>query len=339
MSLLETLVRGAAGKVLSAPGAVFDLLPIHRPVVDGQRLSGRMQMFSAIGKRDLLALTPPTAARRRRLDWFMSLATAVPTGPVETSEIAVPGALRARIYTPHSADGALLVFIHGGGWHVGSIDGYDGLARFLADRSGVTVLTADYRLAPEHPFPAAYDDVAAVFRYVVDNAETLGVDPARIGIGGDSAGGNLAAAVALHLPARYRPAHLSLLYPVLDGDLDRHVSSDLFTTPLDKGCVERAITWYAGTEQHRVDPRFSVLSADDVSALPPTYVATAGMDVLRDQGTALAERLRAAGVAVRLRQFDNLPHGFASTLVDPQARSAATEFAEVVRAGLGPSEA
>lgn len=265
----------------------------------------------------------------------MSMVTTVRTGPVRTSSwtIAGPaGPLAARLYQPKGGARSLLVFVHGGGWHVGSVAGFENTLRFLADRAGVSVLSVDYRLAPEHPFPAAFDDVSVAFRYAVDHAEQWGVDAGRIGIGGDSAGGNLAAAVALALATdtRYRPAAVALLYPALDWRLDRYRSTTMFTVPLDEDSVRRAMRWYAPTTEAQADPRFAVLSAVDLSVMPRTYVATAGMDVLRDQGETLVTRLRGLGVDAQLRRFDNLPHGFATMLVDPQARSATEEYARTV---------
>lgn len=328
------MVGGVLGRVLAVSPRVSDRLPVRPPVLDGQRMNPRLHVLATAGKRDLLARRAPTTFTRAKLDWLMRVVTTVRTGPVRTSSwtIAGPaGLLAARLYQPERGSRSLLMFVHGGGWHVGSVAGYENTLRFLADRAGVSVLSVDYRLAPEHPFPAAFDDVSAAFRYAVDHAEQWGIDTGRIGIGGDSAGGNLAAAVALTLApdARYRPAVVALLYPALDWTLDRYQSTTLFTVPLDEDSVRRAMRWYAPTTHAQEDPRFSVLSGD-LSVMPRTYVATAGMDVLRDQGETLVTRLRGLGVDAELRRFDNLPHGFASMLVDPQARSATGEYARAV---------
>ncbi|APE35496.1 hypothetical protein BOX37_17800 [Nocardia mangyaensis] len=333
------MIERSVGTVLAVSPGISDRLPIRPPVLDGQQLNPRLHLLATMGKRDLLARRAPSARTRGRLDWLMRAATAVRTGPVRTSEWTIPGSagpLAGRLYQPEKGAPAqsLLVFVHGGGWHVGSVAGYDNVLRFLADRAGIAIFSADYRLAPEHPFPAAFDDVAATFRYAVDHAEHWGIDAARIGIGGDSAGGNLAAAVALTVESRFRPAAVALLYPALDWNLDRYPSTTMFTVPLDEGCVRRAMRWYAPTAREQADPRFSVLSAADVSPMPRTYVATAGMDVLRDQGSTLVTRLLGSGVDAELRRFDNLPHGFASMLVDHEARTATEDFARAVRSIL-----
>ncbi|MFE3289466.1 alpha/beta hydrolase [Rhodococcus sp. NPDC059234] len=329
------MMERSVGRALAVSPRISGRLPVRPPVLDCQQMNPRLHLLATMGKRDLLARRAPSALTRGKLDWLMRAATTVRTGPVRTSAWTIPGhagPLAARLYEPE--DGApsrpLLVFVHGGGWHVGSVSGYDNTLRFLADRAGVSVFSADYRLAPEHPFPAAFDDAGATFRYAVDHADQWGVDPARIGIGGDSAGGNLAAAVALAADARYRPAAVALLYPALDWDLDRYQSTAMFSVPLDEGCVRRAMRWYAPTSHEQTDPHFSVLSATDLSPMPRTYVATAGMDVLRDQGETLITRLHNSGVDAELRRFDNMPHGFAGMLVDHEAKAATEEFARAV---------
>ncbi|MFF5037981.1 alpha/beta hydrolase [Nocardia salmonicida] len=329
------MVERSVGRVLAVSPRISDRLPVRPPVRDSQQMNPRLHLLATTGKRDLLARRAPSAFTRGKFDWLMRAASAVRTGPVRTSDWAIPtsaGPLAARLYKPENGvlPQSLLVFVHGGGWHVGSVSGYDNTLRFLADRAGISILSADYRLAPEHPFPAAFDDVSATFRYAVDHADEWGVDAARIGIGGDSAGGNLAAAVALTADAGYRPAAVTLLYPALDWDLDRYESTTMFTVPIDENCIRRAMRWYAPTSHEQADPRFSVLAATDLSLMPRTYVATAGMDVLRDQGDALITRLRSSGVDAELRRFDNMPHGFASMLVDRDAQAATEEYARAV---------
>lgn len=340
--LVDKVARLAVGSVVAVPDAIADRATWFRPTVDGQRLSPFLYLAMVVMKRELLAKTPPTAFSRRRMDWAMQLMDPATTRPITVTDIAIEGpagALPARLYEPEglSSPAGLVVQVHGGGWHVGSVAGYDPVARFYADKAGVKVLSVSYRLAPEDPFPAAFDDVVAGYRYAVDHAESLGVDPARIGIKGDSAGGNLAAAVGLHLgtDSRYRPIVVVLEYPCVDPELDRYESTDLFDIPLDRGCVARAAQWYTPDPARREDPRAWVMAAPDVTAMPPTYIATAGMDVLRDQGEAFGERLREAGNEVVVRRFPDLPHGFASLLMDPESRSAAEEIADFVGSRLG----
>ena len=233
----------------------------------------------------------------------------------------VPGAdgdLRARVYTPSSAAtaGAAgapgLVFFHGGGWVVGSIESHDRVCRALAHGAGVVVVSVDYRLAPEHPFPAAPRDAVAATRWILANASALGIDPARVAVGGDSAGGNLAAVVAQQLrdDAR-RPAFQLLVYPATD--LTRAMRShELFRDGyfLSKASTDWYIGHYVRDPRDMKDPLGSPLFADDVSRLPPALVMTAGFDPLRDEGRAYAEKMRAAGVKVELDQTDGQVHGF-----------------------------
>jgi acetyl esterase len=241
---------------------------------------------------------------------------------------------RARLYEPDGlpAGAGLAVFVHGGGWQLGSVDAYDGLCAFLARSAQLKVLSLDYRLSWQARFPAAFDDVAAGFADAVDRASELGVAGDRIGIVGDSAGGNLAAAVALHLGsvARYRPKLAALVYPVVDSELDRYESAHLFSSPLSREIVHRDMRRYVSAEGELRDPRFSVMGAADASTMPPTYIATAGMDVLRDQSEAFGERLRGSDVDVTVERFTNLPHGFLGMLVDPDARRATVEIADAI---------
>jgi acetyl esterase/lipase len=323
---------------LSLPDAVFAALAGRRPVVDGQRLSPRLQCLAKGAKYALAATAdPPTVAQLKLFEHLQRAG-----GPSEMEDtiwrdLTVRGGddcRRARLYEPEGlSDGSgLAVFAHGGGWQVGSIEAYDGLCVFLAKTGRIKVLSLDYRLSWEAGFPAAFDDVLAGFVDAVDRAEELGAARDRIAIVGDSAGGNLASAVGLHLAAdpRHRPKLVVLIYPVVDHDLDRYESSHLFNAPLSREIVHRDMGRYAPRDADRRDRRFSVMAASDVSEMPPTYIATAGMDVLRDQGEAFGERLLESGVEADVRRFSNLPHGFFGIFVDPEARAATEEIAAAI---------
>jgi acetyl esterase len=230
----------------------------------------------------------------------------------------VPGAagpLRARVYVPDSAPakGAPgMVFFHGGGWVVGSIESHDRLCRVLADEASVIVMSIDYRLAPEHPFPAAADDAIAATRWVLANAASLGLDAGKIAVGGDSAGGNLAAVASLALrDDDRRPAYQMLLYPATD--MTRSMPSHgLFRDGFFLGSA--AVDWYLGhylsDPADEKNPRASPIFASDVARLPPAFVLTAGFDPLRDEGQAYAERMQKAGVAVEYLCAEGQMHGF-----------------------------
>lgn len=311
----------------------------RRRAIDGQRLSPRLQCLANGVKRGLAATADPPTARQLKLFERLQRAAALDQmGDASRLDLTVRGGdgdrRRARMYEPEdlSRGAGLAVFVHGGGWQVGSIEAYDGLCAFLAKTARIKVLSLDYRLAWEARFPAGFDDVVAGVIDAVDRAEELGIDSDRVALVGDSAGGNLASAAALHLAGeeRYRPKLATLIYPVVDGDLDRYESAYLFRSPLSREIVHRDMRRYAPGHGDLRDPRFSVMAAPDVAKMPPTYIASAGMDVLRDQAEAFGERLRVSGVDVAVRRFPNLPHGFAAMLVDPQARAAAAEIANAI---------
>jgi acetyl esterase len=238
-------------------------------------------------------------------------------------------------------DRPLVVYFHGGGWTIGDLDTCDSVCRFLAAHVPATVLSVDYRLAPEHRFPAAVEDAFAAYRWAAVDNTRLGVDPARIAVAGDSAGGNLAAAASLlaREEGGPSPAMQVLIYPVTDA-VGGQRSRDEFA----KGfLLTRAdMDWF---EQHylpppidRADPRVSLLRAADLAGLPPAYIATAGFDPLRDEGEAYAKRMEEAGVSVALRRHGGLIHGFANmTAISSTARAAMLELAGAVRAGLSQS--
>ncbi len=241
-----------------------------------------------------------------------------PQIPLERVEdLSVPGPagdLPVRLYRPAGArtPAPLVVYLHGGGWVTGGLDTHDGCCRYLADRAGVLVLAVDYRLAPEHPFPAAVEDAVAAFRWAVAKAADIGADPERVAVAGDSAGGNLAAVVSQVTTAEGgpRPALQVLVYPVTDLSA-KHPSYRLFTDGFF--LTEAQMDWYRGHyigDEDGTDPRISPLLAEDLTGLPPAYIATAGFDVLRDEGEAYARRLQAAGVPTTLRRHPGLVHGF-----------------------------
>lgn len=237
-----------------------------------------------------------------------------------TRDFTIPGPdcpLPVRHYRPDIEGPApLLVFFHGGGFAVGDIESHDGLCRMICRDAAIHVLSVDYRLAPEHKAPAAVEDCVAAYRWALGHAAELGADPSRIGIGGDSAGGNLAAFVALRSrdEAIPQPVLQVLLYPVLDLSEEtrsRKLFSDgFFLSKRDRDWFTEL--YLEGTEVAADDVRVSPLHAGDLSGLAPALVLTAGFDPLRDEGNEYAAALRSAGVTVDHRQFNALTHGFAS---------------------------
>jgi acetyl esterase/lipase len=258
-------------------------------------------------------------------------------------ELTIPGpggAIRARLYVPEGAPAArpLLVYLHGGGWVVCDLDTHDNLCRFLARESGALVLSVDYRLAPEHPFPAAVEDALAAFHFGLEQAGGLGADPGSVAIGGDSAGANLAAVVSHLMVAEggSPPVFTLSIYPVTDLS-EKRASYRLF----GDGFVltEAHMDWYRShylpDDAAALDPRASPLLFEDFAGLPPTYIATAGFDPLRDEGEEYARRLREAGVPVALKRHPGLIHGFANAVGSTRfGRLAMTEAVGALRVGL-----
>jgi acetyl esterase len=309
-----------------------------RPVViDGQRLAVETQLMLRLQR--LAGLPGPETlpipeGRRALLHEAQVVGGRHPIGAVRDLPV---GGLRGRLYTPTGVlpdPTGLLVFFHGGGFMYGDLDSHDAPCRFLAERAGIRVLAVDYRLAPEHPFPAAYDDALAAYRWAVTNAASLGVDPARIAVGGDSAGGNLAAGVALAAAREGLPLAFQLLvYPATDATRQTR-SLELFESGfyLTRGFMELANDSYLPNEADRKDPHASPLFDQIPDGVAPAYVATAGFDPLRDEGEAYARMLCEAGVQVEMHRFPDQIHGFFNVL-GPGRRSRAAVAEIAVRLG------
>lgn len=281
--------------------------------------------------------------------------------PTEHRFIRGPTAdLPIRILRPDARPGPrpTIIVLHGSGWAIGTLDLVDEPARRLAADTGFTVITINYQKAPEHRFPIPLQDCVAGIEWVREHAVELGVDPARVGVVGDSAGGTLAAAATAALNERWttertadvgtagttdtgRPvAALGLLYPALDAVADSDSYRE-FAGGHGLDAADMAWFWshYLGdavADDTRRDPRVSPLRAPSVAALPPTYLATAGHDVLRDEGEAYADRLRAADVPVVSHRFPGMIHGFwwMDAVLD-DARTLQTALADFLRAHLG----
>ncbi len=255
----------------------------------------------------------------------------------EVKDLVIPGPaveIPARIYRP--GDGTLpgLVWFHGGGWVLGSLESTDPLCRSLAAQAGCLVISVDYRLAPEHRFPAAVEDAYAATRWVAEHGPELGLDPTRLAVGGDSAGGNLAAVVALQArEAGPRLSYQLLVYPATDlrGWYPSYEENwGYFLT-------ERDMRWFEGNylnaDSEKDDPRVSPLHASSHVGLPPALIVTAEYDPLRDQGEAYGEKLRADGVPVEVRRYQGMIHAFLGMPVD-RAKTALQEIATALRTAL-----
>ncbi|MCB9597709.1 MAG: alpha/beta hydrolase [Sandaracinaceae bacterium] len=239
-----------------------------------------------------------------------------PLHRVEDQWITGPaGELAVRVYTPRGGPDPLpaIVYYHGGGFVVGGLDSHDASCRHLARHATATVIAVDYRMAPEDPFPAAVDDACATFRWVHANVGALAIDPARIAVAGDSAGGNLAAVVAQQMRSEGHPPPCwqLLIYPATD--MTRSCESHaLFADGffLNGSTVDWFLANYLSDPTQALDPRASPLATRDVSGLPPAHVVVAGFDPLRDEGEAYAHALMAAGVPTTLRCYGSQVHGF-----------------------------
>jgi len=273
-------------------------------------------------------------------DLYMAGRKALSPDPMpiaETRDIAIPGPggpIPARLYRS-AKNGTLpvLVFLHGGGWVVGNIDSHEAMCRHLANRAECAVLSVDYRMGPEHKFPAAVEDCFAATVWTAGNAAALGVDPGRLAVGGDSAGGNLAAVVSL-LARDKRAPRIScqiLIYPATDAAM-RHDSVARYAEGyvLTRATMRWFYEQYLRTPDDAADWRVSPLLAPDLSRLPPAYVLTAGYDPLCDEGDAYAARLAAAGVPVTHRRFPGQVHGFVTN--GRVIRAAETALDEVAAA-------
>ena len=288
---------------------------------------------------------PPLPELRQQLRTMVSLMDEPAPALPRIEDVSIPGpagTLGARVYDPAGTGTPprpVVGYFHGGGWVQGDLETHHGLCARLAQRSGALVVAVDYRLAPEHKFPAAVEDCVAAYRWLRSHAGDLGGDPARLGLAGDSAGGNLCAVVS-QLAARAGeplPACQALIYPAVDFALDTPSHRELedgHVIPRDR------ILWYMEQylrdEADRADLRASPLRATDLAGQPPTLVITAGFDPLRDEGQAYAERLRAAGVDVAHREYAGQIHAFVSlTRAIPQGLACTLEIGDYLGQRLG----
>ena len=340
-------LQGMTARALGRLPARAQLRLSGRPQaeVDGQRLDPCLQLMMELSRRRArygLCEPDPAAARarfRREVQVFGGPKTRV--GAVRDLELhGASGPLRARHYAPPTAAESedLLVYLHGGGFVIGDIETHDEACRLLCLHASTHVLSVEYRLAPEHPFPAGLEDAVSALGWAQEHAGRFGAAPARVSVGGDSAGGNLAA-VAAQLTKRGRPPRAQLLiYPATDDVGEEHASKGLFGRDyvLSRADCDEFFRHYAGGAwAGGEDPRLAPLRAPDLSGLAPALVATAGFDLLRDEGDAYARRLSEAGGVVVWRRFPSLAHGFVNmTGVCPAAADALAGIARDWRALL-----
>jgi acetyl esterase len=237
-----------------------------------------------------------------------------PAPQLERVEDVDLGGVRARVYAPSgSSMQPAVVWFHGGGWVMGSLETHDVMCRRLAAAAGCALVAVDYRLAPEHRYPAAVDDAWSATRWIADNGSRLGLDTDRLVVGGDSAGGNLAAVVARRARDHRLGLRLQVLvYPVIDSDLE---TPSYRSNATGFGLTRDAMAWfwdhYAPDAERRKEPDASPLRAASLAGVAPALVVTCELDPLRDEGEAYARRLEREGVPVTLTRYDSMIHGFA----------------------------
>jgi acetyl esterase len=313
--------------------------------IDGNTLDTTLQLMlsgqKAVGIEGLATSPDVDIARAQLSALAASFKQDIPVAAV--TQLLIPGPagdIPARHYRPVDGDGApLLVFYHGGGQVMGTLDTHDDICRQICRAGAVHVLSVDYRLAPEHKAPAGNDDAYAAYRWALDHADELKADPDRVAVGGDSAGGNHAALVSLRArdDGTRLPVLQLLFYPVVNYR-DETRSQVLFAEGFF--LTKRDLGWFReryldGAAVDAADPRVSPLLAADLSGLPPALLLTAGFDPLRDEGRQYAQALRAAGVTVDYREFGSLVHGFANFFpLGGGSQTAVTEVISALRAHL-----
>lgn len=270
-----------------------------------------------------------------------AIGPAFPVGEIRNLTAPGPaGAIPLRLYRPDTDKPCpALVYLHGGGWVLGDIPTHERFCTEIVNGAGCAVVSVDYRLAPEHKFPAAAEDAFGAMQWVMVGGGQFGIDSARVAVGGDSAGGNLAAVAALMARDRRAPLPVCqiLIYPITDCDFDRPSYRDNAEGYL---LTRSTMQWfwqcYVGSDSDMLHPYASPLRAEDLSGLPPALVITAQYDPLRDEGEAYAARLKEAGVPVALTRYDGMIHAFIRrTDVFDQAHVAQGEVCRALREAFG----
>lgn len=342
---LSTRVLAALSRAITYSPEALLRLPARRKNRHGETLDPdvnvSLKALHVVHTKQYWEVTIEAARQMIDDEAFMAAGRPLEVGSV--TEHYVRG-VRVRHYRPKGAESPetqlpTVVYLHGGGWTLGSLDSHDSTCRWLCNRGEVAVLSVDYRLAPEHPFPAGFDDAYAVVDAAMNSGEVSGVDANRVAVAGDSAGGNLATAVCLRRRDEKlaQPAIQVLIVPVTNLTKPRSESYREFSTGLF--LTSDQMDWYESQYMRREEDRensyVSPLLAADVSGIAPAYVAVAGFDPLRDEGEAYARKLAEHGVAVTYRRYAGLVHPFAnSTGVWSGARSAMDEIVGAIRSAL-----
>lgn len=299
-------------------------------------INGLLQQMGAAPMPAFSSMSPE-GGRQFMKNMFPSAEDPEPVGDVMDLAVTDEG-IPVRVYVPESEGPyPTLVYLHGGGWVLGDLDIYDPTCRAITSGADCMVVSVDYRLAPEHEFPVPLEDCYAAVKWVFDNAETMQIDTDNVAVGGDSAGGNLAAAVAQLARDRDGPSlsHQVLIYPVTDHDFGTDsYSENAEGYLLTKTDMEWFWDLYLRDDLDGQNPYASPLKAQDLSGLPPATVMTCGFDPLRDEGASYAERLDEAGVSVNHVHYDDAIHGIAQMLVEPMELTLARGLIDDVNENL-----
>jgi acetyl esterase len=304
-----------------------------------------LDLLVAAGRPKVWQVSPPEAREGLRALAEAADAKDVPIGRIENATLAgAEGALPYRSYTPVDAGPEplpALVYFHGGGFVIGDLDTHESLCRMLANASGCRVISVEYRLAPEHKFPAAVEDAYAALCWIAEHARELGIDEDRVAVGGDSAGGNLSAVVCQLIKQRGGPklALQLLLYPATESGVETPSRLALAEGYLlEKKSIEWFFQQYVAPGTDPIDPRLSPLLAADLSGLPAAHIHTAEFDPLVDEGKAYADKLAAAGVAVEYTCHPGMIHHFFCLAgAIPYARTAIANAGAAVKQALAPT--
>lgn len=328
------------------PGSVLVRMGGGKPVVrEGRTLHPLLQAMMYVNRNapGFERFSPAEARKAYRDVLAIVEADALPMADIRNERVPVEGgSIRVRTYTPPDvkpkAKGPAIVYFHGGGHVIGDIDDYDNTVRYIATRVGCRLINVEYRCAPEHKFPGAAEDAIAAFRWVQQNAGRLGINPARLAVMGDSAGGNLAAVVAMAARDRdFPPPKLQcLIYPMTDL---RQATRSYTELGEGFGLTRAVMAWfiahYVRSEADYKNPLGSPLLAKSHANLAPAIITVAGFDPLHDEGIQYAEKLRTAGVPVTLLEHDDLTHAWVTmTGAVPPARAAMDETCALVRKAL-----
>jgi len=343
LSLNQRIEAVVANRVINLPAGALRILAGKPIVREGQTLDVQTQMMLRLQRLRNQATfgVGEVAEERATIEVQASQLAPQATGQLDVRDIQLAGGagtIPGRLYRPArcGSNAPVLIFYHGGGFVIGSLNTHDDVCRALADRAECVVISVDYRLAPENPAPAATEDAIAVFRDIVARADEFDIDAARIALGGDSAGGNLATVVAQQTRNDPTEACFQLLfYPVTDHAYDRESRR----TFAEGFFLEQAsIDWFKGhyipADMDLKDLRISPIYGD-VAGLPPALVVTGGFDPLRDEGETYAENMKAAGVTVELRRMPSMIHGFLNFAGAVHGADAAlTEAAQTLKSAL-----